>query len=441
MGIMFDADDDSRLSTTSDVTFSIPAINFHGTAAVDVTLYSLNHDTGYWEFVNDVTQQGSDYEASTTNGVSYDRIYYMFGTDVTQTCFIKVRVYANDGFDSASQLSSAEITVVTSSATGANSASITRASTDRADSNGYCVSVPCEGATAVIYARLENEDLRPAAAGSSGLESALETTLGYSVNGNGLQLTLNSAATGSNPGPYYAWDLNWKSSSSCSDADVSDNHVRFYRESDAPLEVDVHSESPTGGLDECTNRLDYLLWDSVFSYYDDSYRYKTCFVKVRVPANQNYRVQVRSMVSDVNHPYFEQAYGVREESSEGGATALCLEARRPDKAGCSDTYFIDEDTTRVEIEVVSHSLTINRVNSGLTGSSHASSIISSTGSVFKMDFTSGNSYTRQYGIYCSESDDIDVAYSRARNNCKDSADYGADLRDDVDPDYWLVEFN
>ena len=103
----------------------------------------------------------------------------MFGNDVTQTCFIKVRVYADDGFDSASQLSSAEIIVVTSSGTDANSASITRASTDRADSNGYCVSVPCEGATAVIYARLENENLRPVAGDSSGLENALQAALGY----------------------------------------------------------------------------------------------------------------------------------------------------------------------------------------------------------------------------------------------------------------------
>ena len=73
---MFNADDDdSRLSTTSDVTFSMPAATFHSTVAADVTLYGLNHNTGYWESVNGVAQQGSNYEASTTNGVSYDRIF------------------------------------------------------------------------------------------------------------------------------------------------------------------------------------------------------------------------------------------------------------------------------------------------------------------------------------------------------------------------------
>ena len=454
---MIDLQDDygNPLTLSESITMEMPA-EMLGNASVlngqsEVYLWSMNPDTGLWEeespiFIVPRPQASNRKKRRTDVGVGYGdyiAVTEIHGIEVSfkyrnldlrrsETCISKIRVY--DNADTA-QLTHARVDVITHGPPTAVSRFLSAGNGN--GWNGYCVSAPCNRAGASIAVTWNNAEMTPLspneAIAAGTLTQQLIDSIAYKIsdrNPNVIEVTMDKNAPGvGNTGPFYRIDGNkWRDSTACVNAMTGHDH-HYFRFKQPSVECGDPPDPYTNTAyraDTC-DMAKYQLWLPLRHNHARLFRgeFRAYYIKVAVPSDQLYTVEVTSFIADRNHrntALIGQPYGTRKGCNSNSGrfdSAVCLEVRHPQDSHCGTLADDDyaETNTRIRVKVTSHQyMKVVRVDSSITTAE------ASDRSTFVMKLERIN-YGQEYGIYQGTSDrSIEQARMRALNSCKNARD-------------------
>ena len=379
--------DGNPLSITSSLEMGIPSNVMNDDDVADISLYSMNEQTGIWEFESSIEvltparrrRKRHNFGSWGANiaqtveiqGLKASRQLRNFDRRLRDTCQSKLRTYTDNTYTEDFQDSNIRVEIILHGTPNYFINYVYLGS-----NGGYCMPHPCiSGVRGSISVRDADIYLIPAASddANNGVTPYV-TTLEYSIPENTTRidtdLDINAVST---KGPFYRIDKKWTSSKACQAAPISDFHFKFGRTTYSSAFYEFHPVDqyfndthifPDKDTANCTD-LNFLQW-----YPWDMYRNKKIqafFLKVGVPnTGRAYRIQATSYINNTDHPYNGQKYGLRQITIDTTVTtAGCIEIRRPNlikKCDTGNDISIDETYTTLKVKVISHSLTVQTVN-------------------------------------------------------------------------------
>ncbi|XP_068776315.1 cartilage intermediate layer protein 2 [Struthio camelus] len=331
-------------------------------------LWSLNPETGLWE------EEGVFRQVKERRGKREDRTFLignmeirerrLFNLDVPENrrCFVKVRAYSNEKFNSYEQLEGVVINLINlepQPGYPTNPRAWGRFDSVVTGPNGACLPAFCDGErpdaySAYLTATLGGEELEAVASSpilnpnTVGVSQPYLNKLGYrrldhdDPTFKKTTFQINVAKPDPNNidetnGPIYPY----RSLKECEQAPVSANHFRFYR-----AEVDKYEYNvvPFKESDLTSWTGDYLSW------WPNPQEFRACFIKVQIEGPQEYMVRSRNVGG--SHPRTRgQLYGLRDTRSVQdmlleNSSGACVEFK------CSGMLFDQSIVDRTLVSVI-----------------------------------------------------------------------------------------